>query len=176
MKKTLLLAFILLLSISLFGCTSRRNEAQPESKGQNIEESGQNDEANEKAVINIVEGFGKKLQEVSLQAPKDVLEKSMKESYGDFVSGKLITAWISDPLNAPGRLTSSPWPDRIEIVDIKKVSEDTYQVNGEIIEITSTEKASGKAAAKRPITLTVKKSDNRWIIDDVTLGDYKEVG
>lgn len=172
MKKTLFLAFILVLSISLFGCTNGGNERQPESKGQNIEEPGQNDEANKKAVVNTVEGFGKELQKVSLQASKDVLEKSMKESYGDFVSEKLITAWTSDPLNAPGRLTSSPWPDRIEIGDTKKVSEDTYEVSGEIIEITSAEKASGEAAAKRQITLTVKKADNRWLIDDVILGDY----
>lgn len=163
MKKTLLLAFVLLLSVSLLGCTSVGNAEQ------------ENNEADEKAVANVVEGFGKKLQMVSLLAPEDVLEKSMKENYGEFVSEGLIEKWIKDPQNAPGRLTSSPWPDRIEISDIEKIDDDTYKVNGEIIEITSTEAESGEAAAKRPITLTVKKIENRWLIDDVTLGDYEQV-
>lgn len=162
MKTTLLFTFVLLLIISLLGCTSEVNKAQL------------TDEADEKAVVNTVEGFGKKLQEVSLLAPKDMVEKSMKENYDGFVSQELIAKWIKDPLNAPGRLTSSPWPDRIEIVTIEKLSENAYEVNGEILEITSTEIESGGIAAKRPITLVVKKTDNRWLINDVTIGDYEK--
>ncbi len=162
MKKILLFAFILLLSVSLLACTRVGNEPQ------------QTGEAEEDAVVKIVESFGKKLQTVSLLAPKDILEKSMKENYGEFVSQALIAKWISDPLNAPGRLTSSPWPDRIEILSIDKLSENEYEVKGEIIEITSTENVNDGVAAKRPITLVVKKVDNRWLIDDVTLGDYEE--
>ena len=174
MKKPLLLALILLLSVSLFGCTSGGNTVQQQKDGQQKEEPQQTNEVDEKAVMNVVEGFGKKLQTVSLQAPKDILKKSMQENYGDFVSEALVAKWISNPLDAPGRLTSSPWPDRIEILDIKKLSEYEYEVKGEIIEITSTEKASGGIAAKRPITLAIKKSNNSWLIDDVTLGAYDE--
>jgi hypothetical protein len=162
MKKILLIAFILLLSVSLFGCANGENEPQ------------QTDEADEQAVQDTVLSFGEKLQTVSLLAPKDVLEKSMKENYGEFVSQELIAKWVSDPSNAPGRLTSSPWPDRIEILEIKKASEASYNVKGEIIEITSIEQAGEGIAAKRPISLVVKKVDDKWIIDDVTLGDYEE--
>lgn len=172
MKKTLVLALILLLSISLFGCTNVGNEPQPKEE-QNKPVLQQTGEMDEKAVANLVEDFGKKLQMVSLLAPKDIVEKSMRENYGDFVSQALLEEWISNPLNAPGRLTSSPWPDRIEIQDIKKSSENSYEAKGEIIEITSLEKEKGGVAAKRPITLTVKKTDNRWLIDDVTLGAYE---
>lgn len=169
MRRILLFAFILILSVSTLACTSTSAGNVPQQTGED-----KIDKADEGAVRSIVENFGKKLQMVSLQAPKYLLEKSMKENYGEFVSQELIAKWISDPLNAAGRLTSSPWPDRIEILDIKKVSKDTYEVNGEIIEITSTEKASDGIAAKRPITLVVKKTDNQWIINDATLGAYEE--
>lgn len=79
----------------------------------------------------------------------------MQENYGDYVSPALLAKWLNDPLNAPGRLTSSPWPDRIEILSIEPLSEYAYEVEGEIIEITSVEKASGGVAAKRPITFVV---------------------
>jgi hypothetical protein len=126
----------------------------------------------EGAVVSIVESFGSKLQTVPLLDSKDIVEKSMQENYGNLVSQALIEEWIGDPLNAPGRRISSPWPDRIEILSTEKLSEDTYEVKGKIIEITSTEKVNGGVAAKRPITLAVKKIENRWLIDDVMLGAY----
>lgn len=173
MKKALLIIFALLLSVSLFDCTSSGNGAPPGKEGQGIEEPQQTEESDKEAVANLVEGFGSKLQAVALQAPEDVLKKSMQENYGDFVSEALIAQWLSDPMNAPGRLTSSPWPDRIEIQSIEKLSENEYEVKGEIIEITSTEKVSGGIAAKRPITLTVKKVSDHWLIDSIMLGAYE---
>jgi hypothetical protein len=173
MKKTLMLVLILLLSISLFGCVSGANETQQDKEVQNKEAARQENKADEKAVADLVRSFGSKLQTVSLLAPKDILEKSMQENYGDYVSEALLAKWKGDPQKAPGRLTSSPWPDRIEITSIAKVSEGAYEVKGEIIEITSKEKESGGVAAKRPITLSVKKISNSWLIDDVTLGDYE---
>ena len=91
-------------------------------------------------ITNLVKDFGSNLKLVSLLAPKDTLEKEMKENYSEFVSEKLIEKWLSDPENAPGRLTSSPWPDRIEVEDIEKVSENEYKVEGKVIEVTSNEK------------------------------------
>ncbi|MFA6940537.1 MAG: hypothetical protein WCQ54_06070, partial [Clostridiaceae bacterium] len=114
------------------------------------------------------------LKSVPLLASKDALRKSMEENYGSYVTSPLIEKWINDPQNAPGRLTSSPWPDRIEIQSIKKISKVTYEVKGEIIEITSTEMIDGGYAAKRPITLLVKKTNNRWMIYHVTLGSYRK--
>jgi len=69
---------------------------------------------------------------------------------------------------------SSPWPERIDILSIKPLSEDAYEVKGEIIEITSVEKVNGGIAAKRSITLVAKKIGNRWLIDAATLGPYGE--
>ncbi len=174
MKKPFLFVLILLLGISLFGCINGGNEAQLEKEGQPKEKPQQTDKSDEAAVASLVDDFGSKLQTVSLQAPKDIVNKSMQENYSDFVSPALLSEWLSDPQNAPGRVLSSPWPDRIEILSIEKLSGYAYEVKGEIIEITSTEKASGGVAAKRPITLVVEKIENRWLIDATTLGAYEE--
>jgi hypothetical protein len=159
MKRFLIIALVLILSISLFGCVSNRNE--------------NTDESDKAVVAKLVEDFGSKLQLVSLLAPVDVVKKSMQDNYGNFVSPALLAKWESNLQDAPGRLTSSPWPDRIEILSNEKLSDNIYEVKGEIIEITSTEKETGGVAAKRPITLTVKKIGNQWLIDDVILGAYE---
>lgn len=133
------------------------------------------DSINEKTqVISTVINFGNELKSVPLLASKDALRKSMIENYGKYVTSSLIEKWINDPENAPGRLTSSPWPDRIEIQSIKKLSKGIYEVKGEIIEITSTEMIDGGFAAKRPINLLVKKINNKWMIYSVTMGSYRK--
>jgi len=146
-----------------------RNNINQNKKNEN---NANENNANREKVLNIVNNFGSKLQLVSLLAPEDTLKKSMQENYGSLVSDALIEKWIKDPLNAPGRLTSSPWPDRIEILSISKLSGDAYEVKGEIIEITSQEKGTQKAAARRPITLIVKNK-NGWRIENVTLSSYE---
>lgn len=167
MKKALILILILLLSISAVGC----DKVQLKPEGENSKEAPQtvNDEA---AVKSVVEKFGKKLQFVSLLGPEDVLEKSMEENYGEFVSPTLIEKWLKDPVNAPGRLTSSPWPDRIEISNIEKTPDGKYEVEGEIIEVTSVD--NGESVAKRAVTLVVEKIEGKWLITEAELGDYED--
>lgn len=167
MKKVLRLVMVLSLGVLLlFGCANgvKTTEPPPTAGG------------DEKAVADLVEDFGRRLQNVSLQAPKDVVGKSMQESYGGLVSPSLLAEWMNDPADAPGRVTSSPWPERIEILSVKKQSEDAYEVQGEVIEMTSEEKVSGGVAAKRPVTLVVERSENRWLITAVTLGPYGAPG
>jgi hypothetical protein len=130
----------------------------------------------EDAIVNLVEGFGNKLQRVSLQAPKNAVIKSIQENYSEFVSQALIDDWKSDPFKAPGRLTSSPWPERIEILSIEKLLDDSYQVNGKIIEITSVDMADGGFSASCPLNLLVKKTGEKWLIDNLTLGEYEKNG
>ncbi|KAF1085700.1 hypothetical protein SPSYN_01846 [Sporotomaculum syntrophicum] len=173
MKKILLPALIFLLSISLIGCSGGGNQTQSivEPSPNSQQPSNASDEA---LVTGLVKDFGRKLQSVSLSAPEDLVQVSLHENYSGLVSTELLTNWQSDPQNAPGRLVSSPWPDRIEIVSFNKISEKSYEVKGEIIEITSTEKKNGGIAAKRPITLVVEKINNHWLINAVKLGAYEE--
>lgn len=167
MRKTLVLTLVLLLSISVAGCTTAQINMGETSKNQ-----GQEIQNNDEDTVNsLVEAFGKKLQMVSLLAPEDVLEQSMQENYGDYVSHTLLEQWLKDPINAPGRLTSSPWPDRIEIISTEKISEEAYEVKGEIIEIAS---ANDEAVAKRPITLVAEKIDGKWLINNAQVGEYED--
>lgn len=174
MKKTYLLALTILLSVSLLGCNNFGNNAPANKAGQSKGEQQQTSANDEAAVTSLIENFGGKLQTVSLLAPKDIVNKSIQENYSDFISPTLLAKWQSDPQNAPGRLTSSPWPDHIKIESIKEVSENEYKVKGKIIEITNAKKANDEVAAQRSISLNVKKTGERWLIEDATLGAYEE--
>ncbi|MHB8125353.1 MAG: M56 family metallopeptidase [Desulfitobacteriaceae bacterium] len=132
------------------------------------------DESAVAEVISLVENFGQKLQAVSLLAPRDYVNKSIQENYGEFVSPELLSAWQKDLQNLPGRMGSSPWPDRIEILSTKKSSESEYEVKGKILEITSEEMQNGGVAGKRPINLSVGRVENRWLITAVQLGAYED--
>lgn len=129
------------------------------------------DKREEAAVKSLVEDFGRRFLNVSLLGPEDVVKKSLLEKYGSFVSPALLEQWQRDPLHAPGRLTSSPWPDRIEILSIEKRPEGGYQVKGEIIELTSAKKDSEEVAVKRPLTLQVEKVEDEWLITGVDFGE-----
>ncbi|MGE5422323.1 MAG: hypothetical protein ACM3QW_03595 [Ignavibacteriales bacterium] len=165
MRKIALIALFILLSVSLFGCGAGTKQGQVNNSPEQAKA------ADKQAVTSQVQGFGKQLSMVSLTAPIDTVAKDMQKYYSPYVSSQLINIWAKDPLKAPGRLTSSPWPDRIDIQSTTIDSADTYKVNGNIIEITSAEKSTGKAAAKRPITLQVKKINNRWLITEATVGN-----
>lgn len=180
MKKSFTIAGTLFLSMSLFGC-SGTTSATPEQPSEQASEQPKEPpqeavQSDKELVTKVVEAFGKKLQMVSLLAPKEDLKKNITEQYGGLVSEPLLEKWIDNPESAPGRLTSSPWPDRIEVLSAEKATDASYMVKGEIIEITSVEKEKGGAAAKRPIELTVERVNNSWLITDVTLGEYATDG
>jgi hypothetical protein len=160
LKKYFWLAFFFLLMLSLPGCaTQASGEKSPPPGG----------ESERAAVTALVEDFGSRLQAVSLLAPKEAVQKSIRENYGDLVTPALLAGWLDNPAGAPGRELSSPWPDRIEILSVTKAAGDEYKVKGEIIEVTSVEKVNGGAAQRRPVTLTVKKTGERWLIDGVAV-------
>ncbi len=119
----------------------------------------------------LVENFGERLQMVSLLAPD--ASSQIEQQYGDFVSPDLLQAWMADPSAAPGRLTSSPWPDRIEISEIQAQGPDQYLVTGMVIEITSAEEINGGVAAQYPVQITVSNVDGIWLITGWQAGDYQ---
>jgi hypothetical protein len=119
-------------------------------------------------VAQIVEAFGKRLQAVSLLSPN--VAEEMTREYSEYVSPDLLKQWISDPTLAPGRMVSSPWPDRIDVLSGSKISEGQYSVTGEIIEVTSSELASGGAANKIPVQMVVRWIDGHWRITEFVMG------
>jgi len=145
-------------------------------KNQLKEEIGLGDET---AIRLLIEEFGQKLKSVSLQAPQEIVAQSIEENYKDFVTPELLSLWQNNPSFAPGRITSSPWPERIEIDEIQKIDENNYLVKGRIIEITSVEVIEGGAAAEREVEITVEKVNGKWLISNLVLKPYsskEEVG
>lgn len=116
------------------------------------------------AVQRAVETFGQKLRLVSLLAPDDAVRQSMAEHYGGLVSDELLQQWQDNPSAAPGRTVSSPWPERIDVDAMTKTAEDTYEVTGHIVEVTS-DRPDG--VARIPVVLTVKQIGDEWRITDV---------
>jgi len=114
------------------------------------------------AVRDVVTQFGSQLKNVSLLVPDAA--NQIKTQYQNYVTGNLLAQWMADPSHAPGRLTSSPWPDRIEITAISSAGTGSYTVTGNIIEITSSEVLSGGAANLIPVTMTVSNDNNQWKI------------
>jgi len=119
------------------------------------------------ALRETVEGFGRALQQVSLLAPDRLLEASLREHYAAFVTPALLQQWTSDPALAPGRLTSSPWPDRIEIESITRDAEKCV-VRGFVVYATSADSAmnmdgAGSDALREDVALRLVH-DDRWRI------------
>lgn len=113
-------------------------------------------------VARLAEEFGQRLKHVSLLAPAEVVAESMRRQNGEYVTPELLEEWVHNPGSAPGRRASSPWPERIEVIRITRGAGNTYQVDGAIVEVTS----SGEAA-RRAVALTVEKRDGTWRISAV---------
>lgn len=133
-------------------------------------------ESTEVQVRALVENFGLQLQMVSLLAPDAASQ--LERQFSDFVGPELLQKWIANlatPLNPdvlqdiPGRLASSPWPDRIEIDDLKTLQPDQYFVTGSVIEVDSTD----LNVAQYPVEITVSLLDGRWLISDWAAGDHQ---
>jgi hypothetical protein len=122
------------------------------------------EDENEKAIAELIRDFGSKLKHVSLLAPEKIVKDSIQENYGEYVSPALLAQWKNDLQNVPGRVASSPWPERIDIVDTNKLSDYRYRIEADIIKMTSVEMAKGGEAGRRSITLEVEKIENQWLI------------
>ena len=92
----------------------------------------------------IVEDFGRQLQTVSLQSTN--AGEELQANYASFVAPELLEKWMNDLSTAPGRIVSSPWPDRIEITSITQQTPTVNFITGDIIEVTSLEAVQGGAA------------------------------
>lgn len=110
-----------------------------------------------------VSGFGDQLKQVPLLAPDDLVSKAMDMYYGLYVSPELLTTWKQDPQDAPGRLTSSPWPDRIEITAVTKNQDGTYTIDGNIVEVTSGDNGP-QVADSYAVQFTLTKGPDGWQI------------
>lgn len=116
-----------------------------------------------------VEAFGRTLKHVSLLAPDAAAQ--IDAQYGAYVAPELLQAWKSKPENALGRQTPSPWPERIEVVEVRESSAGTYTAEGNVIEVTNAGRPL-EPAGIYPVSLILTKSGDKWLITSATKGAY----
>lgn len=117
----------------------------------------------------VVERFGERLKNVSLLAPADQVRNAIRREYAELVTSDLLQRWLADPAQAPGRLTSSPWPERVEITRIR-AHRGRFEALGEIVEISS---ANGEAR-RTPVRIEVVPQNDQWRIAGWSPADARE--
>jgi hypothetical protein len=103
-----------------------------------------------------VTAFGTQLQKVSLLAPDAA--NQIATQYGEYVTHALLASWQATPKKAPGRLTSSPWPDHIQITSAAPQGTG-YVVSGGVVLMTS-----AGLAGVIPVVMQVVPQDGKWLI------------
>lgn len=117
------------------------------------------------AVQSVVTEFGSKLKNVPLAAEPEIIRESIKREYAAYVSPLLLERWLNDPLHAPGRLTSSPWPEGIEIKEIRKVGE-YYEIVADVVLLTSVDVVQNTESSREPAYITVANIGGTWVIGE----------
>ncbi len=118
----------------------------------------------EQIVRAIVSQFGSKLKMVSLLAPHQDIARAMDDNYAPYVASDLLTQWKDYPEYAPGRLTSSPSPELIEILSVQKDTEGSFTVLGNVIETTSADSTARSGAKTYPTTMRIENRNGAWLI------------
>lgn len=156
-----ILATLLVIAAAWYALT---HPAPNGSVSSNVEDS---------AIRQVVTDFGTKLQTVSLLAPETDRGAAMESNYSGYVAPELIAAWATDSSQALGRTTSSPWPEKIDIVTVRPDGKD-FIVEGNVIEVANTERGTA-AAAVYPVTLTLTQRNGHWLIIKSVKGAYSEL-
>lgn len=119
--------------------------------------------SNEIQVRSLVYGFGDQLRMVPLLGEAETVSKDMDTYYAFYVRPDLLTTWKSQPRTAPGRLTSSPFPDRVEIQSLALNADGTYTVNATVVS-----KANGTGTStpstETPVRIVAAQGPDGWQI------------
>ncbi|MEK9160482.1 MAG: hypothetical protein AAB440_00390 [Patescibacteria group bacterium] len=116
----------------------------------------------------VVEAFGNRLKDVSLLALPVLTAAAMDTYYAPYVASETLDTWKQNPESAPGRLTPSPWPERIDVGTTTR-EENTAQVEGVIVEYTSEIAAYGGQAIGYPVVVTLERRAEGWKITSFEL-------
>ena len=122
------------------------------------------------AIYQVVGEFGARLKDVDITAPDQDMMTAVDFNLKQFITDRLYQAFVQDKSRIPGRYVSSPWPERIEITSIQMLDSGSYTVHGNQVVMTDDTVAHGGNAGKTLITLSLKKVNGVWLIDDVVGG------
>jgi len=120
----------------------------------------------------LLTAFGAELKDVALLGSPETVSASLAQEYGAYLAPELLAAWQADPSLAPGRLTSSPWPDRIDVVSVTQVLEDrAYQAEVNVIEVAHG--VSGEEEVSRyPASVRIEERAGKLLIAEFQKGEY----
>ncbi|PKM87529.1 hypothetical protein CVU83_02935 [Candidatus Falkowbacteria bacterium HGW-Falkowbacteria-2] len=135
----------------------------------NGEDEAAEREREEQAVRETVLTLGERLKNVSLLSPN--VNSEIRDNFRDLVTTELLSEWQARPELAPGRLVSTPIPDRIEIRSLQRQAADRYRVDADIVEVASGSTGS-EGESRRGIALTLIKIEDRWVISSASLAPY----
>jgi hypothetical protein len=155
----------LLVVATLAACSSSPTPARPAATPSGFAQRMQALDDREVEAWSVVELFGSRLYNVSLQSLSAA--RQIRTQYTGLVSPSLLRRWEADPLAAPGRQVSSPWPDRIEISKLTFHGSSKCSVSGCVVMMSSAEIANGGSAALVPVRLQLRRIDGRWLITDL---------
>jgi hypothetical protein len=127
--------------------------------------------AEDAAVRAVVADVGSKMKDVSLLAPDAGAQ--IAAQYGSDITPELLAQWQADPMGAPGRQTSSPWPERIEVVEVTQEG-DRATAEANIIEVANGQ-AGTEVAAVQPATFMLQKRAGQWLVSGMQKGAYAEL-
>jgi hypothetical protein len=115
----------------------------------------------ETSAIAVVIAFGKSEQLVSVLAPD--ASTTIASVYGAYVTPSLLSSWEASPQSAPGRTTSSPWPDHITISSVN-VTATGVEVDGTLVMMTSNSLEHGGNDGTDPIIVDLVYQSGQWLI------------
>ncbi len=116
-------------------------------------------------IASFIEGFGRQLQKVSLSGSREAAAQAIDQYYTPYLTPETLSLWSNDPMReAPGRLTSSPWPDHITVLSVTKNPDDSYTVVGDVVEMTSEEITHGGNAGSYQATIRLEKRGGGYLI------------
>jgi hypothetical protein len=98
---------------------------------------------------------------VSLLAPN--APETLAKVYKPYVTAQLISKWKPNLSIAPGRKTSSPWPDHFVVNNIQP-SGTGYSVQAAVVLMTSNEVEHGGNAGTKQIEMILTKQKGTWKI------------
>jgi len=176
MKKSTVWTIVIVVIIIIIALVAYAMRPKSSDLGQTATTTPQNGNVEDQqsvAAENAVVGLGQQLNKVSLLAPD--ASSTMEEFYGPYVAPDLLAKWEADPSKAPGKQTSSPWPDHIQVTDVQK-NGDAYAMQGQIVLMTSNEVEHGGIAGVQDFTATVSNVNGQMLITDFTLGQFSSGG
>lgn len=118
-----------------------------------------------------VEEFGEAMKNVSLQNPNVAAE--IDAAYSAYVSASLLGQWKADPSRAPGRLTSSPWPDRIQVGSMQGEG-GSFVVHGTVVDVLNGQ-GGEEIVGTYPVQLELTKTADGWRIVGYEAGAYSKL-